>query len=498
MKRIIVWLLMGVLLVAAPGGLAEGYAAREEAALQAAGLALVSETTLDFAGLPLLDEAANAALKSFCQAMRLRLQRQGDQGEGYAALDLLLQDQSVADLTLAVQDGVYYEQSNLLGGQTVAFTPIAFASFMPRLAERSGGALPPELDVLYESMAFALGGGDLTVDMDILNAWLAGWDAWRGQALTMAETAVPPSWMPGVFAARAALAEITREEMLALAAATGELLAPNASLWQAAAQAQALDDNQAAEILSAITTTIETLPDALAAWLPEGMPPMQYIELYDAEGAVISQQCMVALPDGLNLSLEWLPHDGDGLPPICLTITAADSRFQWRLSRAAGAPAGQSVSRITLTDPEFSFDATLTRNESTQADSRGETVVSETTCALTSDELLGAGVTATLHARTTDRASGAQVGYTRSRETALWLTGLGFDAQVPLTITTQTKAEPASPPLRLEMAVFPSTLPDEALDAWLENVRISTTQVLFTCLGRLPSDVAAYLLDRMP
>jgi hypothetical protein len=181
-----------------------------------------------------------------------------------------------------------------------------------------------------------------------------------------------------------------------------------------------------------------------------------------------------------------------------LTITAADSRFQWRLTRADSAPMRRTVSRITLSDPELSFEATLTQSETTLPDANGETLLSETTCALASDALLGEGVVVTLLAQTTDRAAGAQSDYTRARETALWLTGLGFDEQVPLTITTQTTTEAAIPPLQLEIAMFPATLPDDALDVWLEEVRVSAAQVLFTCLGRLPSDVAAYLLQIMP
>ncbi|MDR0928801.1 MAG: hypothetical protein LBM74_03695, partial [Oscillospiraceae bacterium] len=232
--------------------------------------------------------------------------------------------------------------------------------------------------------------------------------------------------------------------------------------------------------------------------LPGDMPPLRYLEVFDAEGALLSRQLILSLPDGLTFSLEWLPQAADALPPLCLTITAAESRFQWRLTRADEAAARRSVSRITLTDPALSFEAALTQSETTLPDAEGETLLSETSCALTSDALLGEGVTATLHARTTDRAAGAQADYTRERETVLWLTGLGFDEQVPLTITTRTTTEAAVPPLQLENAMFPATLPDEALDAWLDNVRISAAQVLFTCLGRLPSDVAAYLLQFMP
>ncbi|MDR0929889.1 MAG: hypothetical protein LBM74_09315 [Oscillospiraceae bacterium] len=469
MKRIIAWLLLGALVCAAPGAWAQ----------QEAGQALVHETTIQFSGLPLLDEETNAALKSLFGAMRLRLIRQGAQGEGYASLDLFLQDQSVIDFTLEKRGGVYYEQSNLLGGQTVAFTPMAFSAFVPRLAERSGGALPQQLDWLYELMTFALGGGEVTMDMETLNAWITRWEAWRKQSLMLTEVAVPASEMPGIAASRAAQAEITRAEMLALAASVSELLAPQETLWLSAAQVRVAEESEAAQTLSAIRETLETLPDALAAWLPLDLPPARFFELYDAKGAVVSRQFALSLPDGLDVSLEWLATEEEGLPPLCLMITAANSRFEWRVT--------ESGAQLTLTDPELSFDATLTRSEAEQ---------SETLFTLQSETLLGAG--AMLHARSTDRPAGTKSDYPRTRETQVWLTGLGFDELVPLTITTRTTAQAAVPPLQLETAVFPSTLPEAALDAWLEGVRVSATQALFTVMGRLPSDVAAYLLQIMP
>ncbi len=102
------------------------YAAVMEQVARDAGLSIQNQAIIEWSNLPLLDAPTNDALKSLMKALTVRTRQQSLDGNGFWSMNLLLQGDSVVDFSMQAKDGVYYEQSNLLGGNTVAFTPEEF------------------------------------------------------------------------------------------------------------------------------------------------------------------------------------------------------------------------------------------------------------------------------------------------------------------------------------------------------------------------------------
>jgi hypothetical protein len=155
---------------------------------------------------------------------------------------------------------------------------------------------------------------------------------------------------------------------------------------------------------------------------------------------------------------------------------------------------------MTVQDGDFRLDTMITRVEDVERRDGREVINAQTDWMAQSDALLGEGAVITLSLREEDTASGAGEDYARRHETALYLKGLGFDEQKILTVTADTAVadlgtgiNPIDPAAEI---VRPAAFTDAELNAWLEDTRVSLVQAGYTCLGRLPSDVAAYVLER--
>lgn len=511
MKRRMATGLLALILLVAQGALAQAparYVIAAEEAVLAQGLALQTEASFAWGGLPLLDEEVNDALESLASVTRLQMQRQGTGGAGYTALDLLLQNVSVADLAMQVQDGVYYEQSSLLGGQTLAFTPASFAAFMARLSATSQGVLPLSLDVPFRTLMQALGAQESAVpDTETLDDATAAWLAWQQTALTETEALRPKVYTPGLYGARADVTEITRAEMLALAQTYSDLLADNDGLWRAAAEAQLFDADEATlhETAQAISALMRDLPQMLAEWLPENLKPTMLRTVYDVSGALIAKQVEIPLPDGAHVFFEWVPAEY-GVPPLYVSLSVGEASLTLLVSREDGQP--QTAGRVTNTrnryvaqwqyaEPQLAVDIMMTRSERLETRADRETVITQTDWMMQSDALLGEGAVVTLSVETTDAASGAGKDYIRRQETIVKLKGLGFDDRTILTCTSRTTAVQAEAPALPPAAeiVHPDRMDDEAFAEWISETQVSLIQAWLTVLGRLPSDVAQYVLS---
>lgn len=285
MKRRIAALVC-LLLFFAPAARAErdiGALARlAEADGRVLGMEVYRKTNLAWGSLPLVDAAANKALEGLCNALRIDTRAQGAWDAGYVSLDVMLQNTSVFDFTLMTRDGVYYEQSNLLGGATVGATKEEFADFVARLSAKSGGAMPQNMDILFDFVRLGLGGGDVNVDMDTINAALAAIDGWSKTALVKTEKLRPVSYMPGAYCARAEVIQITRDEALALTAALADVIGGDEALLMGAAAEQVYQGDETAlrEAVAKAKETLETLPGALGEALPESLAPAEYRELF--------------------------------------------------------------------------------------------------------------------------------------------------------------------------------------------------------------------------
>lgn len=473
-------LLPAGLALAGDGPLAQG---RWAQAL-ARGLAIRETTTFAWGGLPLLDDATNRMLKSLLKATTLQCSR----ADGYLKADVLLQDASVLDLILQVQDGVYYESSNLLGGAVLRFTPASFGAFTGRLSARAQGVLPPDLGPLFQAVFQMLSGSEAVAgDAGLL-------DDWAVEALTETRRQRPKLLIPGLHGAYETVRDITRAEALDLA-----------SIYEAWIAEGPQDSGIVlGEAARQMAGTLRDLPAALAQALPIGMPPMELRDVYGADDALVARQIEITLDENTYLYAEWTPD----LQGLYLSAALGDFAATALISRNEGAPyqAGsatrqqsRTLAHITLRTSGNPAEVVITRTESSELRAGRESVIIKTDWVLQDEALLGEDAVVTLTAQTTQVTSGETVAETLCRTETVWrVKGLGFDSHDVLTISTRSIVEAANAPVDPAGAATLDLmqLDDVALDAWLvEIAEVYLMQCVHTILGRLPADVAQYLLD---
>lgn len=485
------------------------YARDTETAALLAGYEVKTETSFAWAGLPLFEKEENDMLKSLLKVLSISSRRYGGDEAGYRALDFFLKDVSVLDLSIQVLGGIYYEQSNLLGGQVVAFTPEAFRSFVARISSRSGGALPVNLDGLFAVIVQMLAGTEIPIDEKTESEALSVYLNWQSQALVRQEVLRPVVQIPGLYGTRAEVIEVTRAEVLQFAEAYSNLLSENEVLWKEAAATQmpGANDEALTALAREIGETMRGLPETLKAALPANLQPSEYREVFDAEGRHIVSQLELYLPDNARVYLEWVPRE-TGIPPMYASLTLGGSVLSVVITREDGMSSvsgnearvvNKLYAQITYVEPGTQLDVVVTHSEDARTRNGQETVVRVTDVMLDSAALLGEGTIVTLTGESVESTSGA-IGakYARTDETVWRLKGLGFDEQSFLTVSTRTTLGDANPPVGdVVAAVYPAQMDDEALDAWLADIDVGLLQTVYTILGRLPSDVAVYLLSRM-
>ena len=502
---LLVWMQVSGLAEAVPGQYAKGL----EAQARLDGMQLRTETSFAWGGLPLLDDETNEALKSLLKVLVLEKREQGTPSSGYLSLDVLLQKVSVLDLSMQNIQGTYYEQSNLLGGQTVAFTPEEFQTFVARLSSRSQGAMPTNLDAMFSIVMQALGAQPVEFDVETMSEVLRTYAGWQDVALQKTERLRPEVAIPGLYGLRAEVVDVTREEALAFADAYSALLAENEALWRGAAHAQQPDATPEAlqETAKRIAETLRVLPDMLAAWLPDGLPPAEYREVYGADDALVCRQLDITLPDDVHAYVEWVPEEA-GVPAAYALISMGGSTLEFIYTQEVGAPQQngsetkalhRTVAQGTYREPGMEVNAVLTTTRNASIRAGKEAIATRIELMMESEALFGEGAVITLSGETTETASGA-IGskYVHSAETVWRLKGLGFDSRKILTVSQRTTMEEAAPPATPgEDVVRPAQLSDEELDEWLDGTQVSLMQTLYTILGRLPANVAAYVLKLM-
>ena len=513
MKKRIAALLVLALLVVAQGVPAESlgqYAREQENQARLSGMEVRTETSFVWGGLPLLEDKENDALNSLTQAVKIVSRRQGGDNGGYVGMDVYLQDISVLDMTMLRQDGVYYEQSNLLGGQTVAFTKEEFAGFSRALSDQTDGVLPQNLGWMFELVMLALGGGgDLPVNTELIDSAVDAFDAWQADALQEKERLRPTVYIPGLYGARAVVRDVTREEALALVDVFVTLVSGENALWEDAVRAQIPGDdaNQTQEALAQVEALLGALPEMATGLLPKGMKAAEYREIYDLDGELAAKQAELSLGNEVALLLEWIPMEKEGVPAFYAALTVGESRITLLFTREDGAPTvsgkttrqrNRFVAEWMLEDPALALNMIITRTENIELREEKETITAKTDWMLESEALFGEGAIVTVSLGETDTVSGQGEKYAR-KHTADWtIKGLGFDNQKILTIVSDTRFVEADSRIELEGDIVrPAQLTGEALDEWLKNVRVSFMQAVYTCLGRLPADVAAVILGKM-
>lgn len=508
-------LVLCLMLLAAQFARAEEAPRAESAVLESAllrdGLELRSETSFAWGGLPMLDSEQNNALESLLSVAKTVVRRQGIEGNGYTALDLHLQKVSVLDIAMQAKEGVYIESSNLIGGQTVAFTKSEFSSFARRISQRSEGVLLSNLGLVYDLTMLSLGGPETpVVDMESLNHFLSEVEEWGGDALVTEERLRPQVLLPGVYGTRAVVTEITREEALSLAGRMEALLKDTEmdAVWAGALLDSFPEEGEdtAKARLSDIKALITELSGALAEALPEDMPPAEYREIYGLGDQLVSRQLELQMPGSLVLTLEWA-LSGEVLTDLYVSAVLMGSGFSVLYTRELGAPVAtgkvtqrqdRHIAQVRAFMDGLALNAVITRQENVELRANKEITTVKTEVMLESEPLLGKDTVVTLSIQALSTASGEGIDYKRSVDRSFYLKGLGFDGQKILTVSTVTTAEEPSSPIDPGAPLIrPSSFSDEALDEWIKGVQVSFVQAGYTVLGRVPPAVAMYLLDHV-
>lgn len=472
------------------------------------GLELYTVTTLEWGGLPLLSDADNAMLSSLLGVLRLEERTQGAGGNGYLAHQLFLQNVSVLDMALQAEGGVYYEQSNLLGGQTVAFTQEAFAGFTRRLAARTGGVMPGNLAALYEIVMLALGGMDTaTVDTETLDSAMAILSQWETEALTSETRRRPPVNIPGLYGATAEVIGVSRGEALALVTDFAQMLSGEEAMWEQNVRGQmaGAEETEVAGVLARIAEMLATLPEDLEDALPMDMPPAEYRIVYGLDGVEVCRQIEVELPGTGSLLVEWARAE-QAVPALFVLGAMEDAAVSLLYTREVGTPSmtgtvmrarNRAVAEFRLTMAGLDLSVMMTRAENIELRAEKEIITAKTDWMIECPQWLGEETVVTVTRQETDTATGTGEDFAQKHQTNWFLKGLGFDRQKILTVTENTKVEGARQPIDIYgPVVYPARMDEEAFDAWLAGVQVSLVQAGYTVIGRLPPDVAAYLLEQ--
>lgn len=462
-------------------------------------------------GLPLLDEDTNKLIQSLVSNASIEKRTFCTYGNAYTRWDLLLQKMSVLDMTMQVINGIYYEQSNLLGGESVAFTSEEFSVFMNQIGMLSEDVMPRNLDILYD-LVFRTIAGDKDTQMhaafDRLNEITRDWQA---TAFVEEKQTRPKVMLPGLYGVYAMVSQASREDLLLLADAMGASFfaaerAGNAAIpvQEEVGQAELVDQtNSAQSTILSITDTLYSLSDTLATLLPEDMPPLIYREVYDYNQKLVSTQIEVTASP-IHLYLEWSPvSQGSQVFYIAvstasekMTVLCTNENGNVRQERKTRHVTNRSVTEMYLLQNDEEAHLLRTSIQDIENTGNKETVKTQTKWMLDSEALLGTDEIVTLTRQQTDTTNGEGPKYKHISESEWSLSGLQFSGK-PIITTTQTTTikEIALPIIAETDVIHPALLDDKAFEAWLEDLRAYAMQVGLTILGRIPSSNATYLLQ---
>lgn len=475
------------------------YANTQEANAYALGLEICSVWTAQWHGMDLLDDETNKLVKSLLSHGAIEKRMQNEGGNGYVRWDLLLQERSVVDFSMLVMDDIYYEQSNFLGGETVAFSREEFTAFITRIAALSQDALPQNADILFDLAvrAFAKSEDEQRYTLAAIAETLQSFQA---NAVTVERRPRPIVMLPGIYGAYAMVSQASRSELLALAEDISALL-----FGEGSTPIRMPDDQTPGTRTSiqSITNALYALSDTLAGILPGEMPPMEYREVYDYARNLVSRQIDIDLGTA-RLYLEWSPSQENN-QAVYIAIASGDAKLSLLLSnengdimeeRKAKRVTNRSIAELNLQQDALEIHLVRTSIQDIENNGAKEIAKTQTKWMLDSPTLLGADTVVTLASEQTDTASGQGTGYKRIKETEWFLSGLDDTDMCFLSSTqTITAKDAKTPAVVVEDATHPALFSQADFEAWLESLRTHALQVYYTVLGRIPSENAPYLLE---
>lgn len=483
------------------------------------GLERVHAWSATWNGFPLLDDGLNAFIKSMLANTTVEYAARIAEEFKYARWDWQLQKTSVLDFSVAIQDEFCFEQSNLLGGQTVAFDKREFSNFANMISQLSKGTITGDVSIFFDLMRLLL--PDETATPETLLSVLEKTAEWKTDAIVMEERARPRVTLPGLFGTKAVVHQISRDGLFDL---LEDLVArpvenppedapPEEALFDVTLSIKAfldkvlpiriqpVDPDHSLESPDTLRTLVNALSnpfEALSGFLPEDMPPIEYREIF-CYGQNIAKQLEMQTGSG-RFFLEWDNRHENVLLSFQFGNLKANALFTFEEGLPVLERKLQSVTNRSLLEMRLSIngiEATAYRTGAQTFENTGtkETIATKTKWTVESEQLFG-GEALTVSFDTLDVTTGAGLQYKRTRETDVALSGLQFDGEPLISIQeTITFRKPADGYFEIESALRPGKMAQEALETWLESLRDKTLQVCFTILGRVPSENANYLLE---
>lgn len=432
----------------------------------------VDSITFAWGHLSTLSDKENDLLQRLLEVVEIQTCRQEtDQGE-YVSWDILLQEVSVFDIAFQVLDGLYSEHSSLLEGRTVTFSPAEMASFLNRLSARSSGLLPGEMHPAIVLLLLALDNGFTLPDTP-------AYAQWKENMPVHGTVRQPKVYIQPLYGVRADTVTYGAEAIIQWVEIYLQSVrtAGNASERSLSGGGMALSES--------LGTLPETLRETLAA-----EPPLVLRTIYDADDRPVAYQAEGTFPQHLQFFLEW-SAEASGLPSAYLTLST--DAFSCKLLIAAAE--NRTVAEGSFVSDDFSLNVMYTAVENVSAERAGQTGARREWM-LQSDAWFGEDALVTITAESV--TTSATTRRRQTRKTDWYVQGLAPGAtEKVLTVTRQTDSRVPTSRLDVENAVRPGQMDDAALDAWLLQTEDNYMQGVFTLLGRLPSDVAEYLLGML-
>lgn len=519
------------------------------------------EITYSFSGnwkeTMLVPQDISAAIRSLLAELEITERQFWADGEnGYSAMDLLLNGESVYRVDTVVEDGAFYIDMPAIGA------PISMSmEDMPALMERIGRLLDAEMgeDGLYEAtfrqMGEQLAAMDLqatsetidpeeamqeVIDRFQLQPTLDAIDQWTAETFVGEAFEGELASYFGVTPDSATLYTLTKEDVVELFAIIAPLLKDNDILWQemleavnqanasfssvvaaptgetgVGASAEDVAANMQA-FLDEVGRTLDELPAEVAYALPEGMEAY-YLSCYDAEENPVLGAISLVIPvesygdvqNSVELYAEWVPDscnlylNGAAFGGVTemggLEFAIAEIPEETIANEADGA-----------TSTTGGFDASLIVTESggevLRIDLQAATLTLDAEHTVTSDTSIALDVS----------QYGSSVGgVLLSVETETLYTGDDFDKTVvadvsyalsgiPLPLMDITlrvaSSDPQGAPFATDEMEFvnPAQMSDEAFARWIEkDIIISMAQAGMGMLSKLPADVFEFLFGDM-
>ncbi len=430
------------------------------------------------------------ALNSLLGDMQLDIRFADNPVGSFLSTIVYLHDATAFDWTAQIQDGVYYEQSSLMDGETVAIDGTHILPFIARIfaiGGTSSDVLPGFLTTLFDWLIS--GKNDL---MSFGTACLQKAHAWE-ESLSWEEADMPELLLPGVDADTAESVAWGKQDILMYLQRQ----------WETARAIGDLDEP---------TEMMDPTPIAIAADAIEDLP--QLLEMYLPEEAV----------------LRFFHIGNDETNTLCKRLEYADSErsiiFDWLTEREVSAfsvvfRGGVNNGALTFVrqnnagnNDGISPSADCIAVTGEWADKGGKVYHCEITWDVSQSKVrdsvqnewelrISLEKGNTLLFRVVGNGTDKRNGFGASQKVngvSEWkLTGWGLSDCPVLTVNRKDSFEKTVFPINAlqDKIFYPNQADQTELDAWIKRRSDATVSILLSMIAFIPPETAGYLLTRI-